>query len=417
MSTEGLNRRDQVKTVFLSSLGGGLEFYDFVVFAVFASILGHHFFPAYSHSARLVGAYSVFAIGYLARPLGGIIFSHFGDKYGRKKSFSVSISVMAFTTLLMGLTPTYAEWGLMATVVFVILRVIQGMSIGGEIPGAITFVSEHVRQRPGTACAVIFLFLKFGTLLANGMYVLLHALLSEANLALYGWRIAFIFGGLLAVVSYYLRQNLVETKQFLTQGNYHDIPLLALIKQCPFRLLAGFFITGLNASLFSIYLLYLTSYLNEFLGVPSEAAAKIIIYQLIIMGFAVPFFGFISDYLGRRPLLLVSSVLIFLSTGLFFYLLKQGDWIYPAITLNAIIFGIYNGAFPCLISELFPVDVRFSGVALSYNMAFALFGGLTPLIVSIIIERTGHLLAPAFVIMTAAFLSFFSLLFIKPYKL
>lgn len=417
MSTAVLTRKDRIKTVFLSSLGGGLEFYDFIVFAVFAPVLGQTFFPAYSSSARLVGAYAVFAIGYLARPIGGILFSHFGDKYGRKKSFSVSISVMAFTTLLMSLVPTYQQGGIGCTVLFVILRLIQGMSIGGEIPGAITFVSEHIRDRPGGACAIIFLFLKFGILLADGMYILLHSLLSDSNMNDYGWRIAFMFGGLLAVVSYYLRKNLTETSQFLTQEGKHAMPFLVLLRHYPKPVIAGFFITGLNATLISIYLLYLTSYMQEFLNFTPEYSTHLSLFQLGVLSFFVPFFGFLSDYLGRRFLLLISSVLIFFTTAIFFTVLKQGEWLFVFLALNAIIFAVYNGSFPCLISELFPVDVRFSGVALSYNMGFAIFGGLSPLIVSLIIQKTEFLLAPALIIMCSAVFSFISLLFIRPLRL
>lgn len=417
MDAKALSRRDKIQTVFLSSLGGGLEFYDFVVFAVFASIIGHNFFPVDSPSARLVGAYAVFAIGYLARPIGGLIFSHFGDKYGRKKSFSLSISLMAFTTLLMAFVPSYEQGGLFCTLLFVVLRIIQGMSIGGEIPGAITFVSEHIRERPGGACAVIFLFLKFGVLVAHGMYVMLHMLLDDDALMRYGWRIAFLLGGGLAIVSYYLRKNLVETSQFLSHAHYHDVPFFALIKKSPKQVLQGFFVTGLNATMFSLYLLYLTAYMREFLFFSTEKAGMLSLYQVILLGMGVPVFGFLSDRLGRRFLLLVSSILVFITSPLFFYFLKQGVWLYPLFTVNAIIFSIYNGAFPCLISELFTVDVRFSGVALSYNMAFALFGGLTPLLVSLIIQKTQLLLAPAIVIMLSACLSFIALCFIKPLKL
>ena len=203
------------KTVVLSALGGGLECYDFIIFAIFAKNIGDTFFPASSTVATLIQSYLVFAIGYLARPLGGVIFSHFGDLYGRKKSFSVSISMMGISTLLMSFLPGFDKWGLLATVVFILLRIFQGLSIGGEIPGALVFVSEHFPLKKGAACAIILLFLNCGLLLGDLIHVLLTRFLPENLFNAYGWRIAFFIGGFSALISFYIRRSLEETHSFL----------------------------------------------------------------------------------------------------------------------------------------------------------------------------------------------------------
>jgi MFS family permease len=219
-----LSIRQKVKTVFLSSLGGGLEFYDFVIFAIFAKSISDCFFPASSEMAGLIKSYGVFAIGYLIRPFGGLLFSHFGDRYGRKKSFSFSISLMAISTLLMSMLPSYEQWGLWATFIFILFRLLQGISIGGEIPGAITFVSEHVPEKKGAACAIVLLFLNIGILIANGIHYGLSHLLSISDFNLYGWRIAFFAGGLLAFISLYMRRSLLETQSFLMEKKRHRMP-------------------------------------------------------------------------------------------------------------------------------------------------------------------------------------------------
>lgn len=408
-----LSNREKFRTIFLSSLGGGLEFYDFVIFAIFAAILGKNFFPAYSPIARLIGTYAVFAIGYLIRPIGGVLFSHFGDKYGRKKSFSVSISVMAISTLLMSLVPSYEQGGLFCTIFFVFLRLLQGISIGGEIPGAITFLSEHIRERPGAACGIIIWFLNLGILMADGMYALLHMLFNDHQMYLFGWRIAFLFGGMLAVVSFYLRQNLKETPQFLENNVHHQVPFIAVLKQYPGRVVSGFFITGLTAAIVSLYFLYLTPYMQDVLHMDDGMTTYYSLYHLLIFIMFSPFFSVISDYTGRRILLIIASVLVFFTAPFFFYLLKLNQHLYWLFTINAIIVSIYTGSFPCLMSEIFPVDVRFSGVALSYNLGFAIFGGLTPLISSVIIHQTHLYWTPAIILIIASLFAFITLLFVK----
>jgi MFS family permease len=414
---KALSRKEKIRTIFLSSVGGGLEFYDFVIFAIFAAVIGKNFFPDYSPIARLIGTYAVFAIGYLVRPIGGIIFSHYGDKYGRKKSFSVSISTMAAATLLMSIVPNYEQGGLTCTIIFVFLRLLQGMSIGGEIPGAITFLSEHIKDRPGAACGIIIWFLNIGILLADGIYALLHLIFTEPQLIAYGWRLAFLFGGLLAVVSFYLRQNLKETPQFLEQDTFHKAPFLVVIKKYPFRIISGFFITGLTAAIVTLYLLYLTPYMQDVLHMDDSTTTYLSLYQLLIFIFFSPFFSVLSDYTGRRILLLFASLLVIVTAPLFFMILKSGHYLYWLMTVNGIVISIYTGSFPCLMSEIFPVDVRFSGLAFSYNLGFAIFGGLTPLIASVIIQQTHLYLAPAFILIFSGICAFISLLFIKTERL
>lgn len=198
----------QWRVIILSSLGGALEFYDFVIYSMFAQYIGAAFFPASNQLNSLIYSFSVFAVGYFARPIGGIVFSHFGDKYGRRRVFIISILSMSIATIGMGLLPTQASIGTSAAVLMVLLRLIQGFSLGGELPGAITFVVETAPRTAGFAAGFIFFCVNSGVALASGLSLVVHEVLTEPQIAQWGWRIGFLFGGLMGLVSFWLRLSL-----------------------------------------------------------------------------------------------------------------------------------------------------------------------------------------------------------------
>jgi MFS family permease len=404
--------RQQAKVIFLSSLGGALEFYDFVVFAVFAHYLGEAFFPHQDHRVQLLSAFALFAVGYFIRPLGGIIFSHYGDKFGRKQSFAVSISCMAISTLLMGLVPTYQSWGISASLIFVALRMIQGMAIGGEVPGAITFVSEHVRKRPGFACGMVFMFINLGIFLADSVHALLSACLSTADFMHYGWRIAFILGGLLAIVSYFLRKKLEETPAFRhARETQVAVPLFHLLARHRMTVLAGILLTSLGASLVSLLFLYMVSYLDVIHGYPAEQVTKLTLWSLVVFSLMVFVVGMISDYVGRKKIILLGSLLfITLSVSFFQQIQLHSEHVLVYFILAGVVASLITACFPVVLAESFPVAVRYTGVALCYNVGFAVFGGLSPLVATFLIHMTHRLESPAYILLAAGVLSLLALL-------
>ena len=210
-----LNRHDY-KTLSLAALGGALEFYDFIIFVFLAAVVSQHFFPAdIPDWLRQFQTYGIFAAGYLARPLGGIIMAHFGDLFGRKKMFNLSILLMAFPTLLMGLLPTYETVGIIAPVGLLILRILQGAAIGGEVPGAWVFVSEHVpAHRTGYACGTLTAGLTAGILLGSLVATALNSILTQAEILAWGWRVPFLLGGVFGLCAMMLRRWLEETPIF-----------------------------------------------------------------------------------------------------------------------------------------------------------------------------------------------------------
>jgi len=214
-ATRRLNGQDY-KTLSLAALGGALEFYDFIIFVFFAAVIGELFFPPdIPEWLRQVQTFAIFAAGYLARPLGGIIMAHFGDKVGRKKMFSLSILLMALPTLAMGALPTYASIGIAAPLLMLLMRVLQGAAIGGEVPGAWVFVAEHVpEKRIGFACGTLTAGLTAGILLGSLVATVLNTTLSPAAMRDHGWRIPFFLGGVFGFLAMYLRRWLHETPVF-----------------------------------------------------------------------------------------------------------------------------------------------------------------------------------------------------------
>src|SRR4051794_15826270 len=202
------------RLVLLASLGGTLEFYDFVIFGVFARDIAQAVFPASDPLVSLILSYATFAVGYLARPVGGIFLSHYGDRYGRRAVFLWSVFIMSAATLGMGLVPTYASWGVAASLLMVTLRLIQGFCLGGELPGALTYVVETAPRIAPFVCGVVFACVTMGVAAATGVSLAVRTFLDAADVPTYGWRIAFVIGGLGGVLSFVLRRSLEESPEF-----------------------------------------------------------------------------------------------------------------------------------------------------------------------------------------------------------
>ncbi|MEP7117132.1 MAG: MFS transporter, partial [Acidobacteriota bacterium] len=202
------------RIVLLASLGGTLEFYDFVIFGVFANDIADAIFPNPTPLLSLIQSFAAFAAGYLARPIGGIVLSHFGDRFGRRNVFLLSLFVMSLATLGMGFVPTFAVWGMGASIAMVTLRLVQGFCIGGELPGALTYVVETAPKHAPFVCAVVFACVTMGVAMATGVSVGVRTFLAPAQVAEYGWRIAFVIGGLAGLLSFLMRRAMEESPEF-----------------------------------------------------------------------------------------------------------------------------------------------------------------------------------------------------------
>jgi MFS family permease len=411
--------KDQRRLLILSSLGGILEFYDFIIYALFAGYIAKDFFPESNAITGLMITFATFAIGYFVRPLGGIIFGHFGDRVGRKTTFTISILMMALATIGIGLVPTYASIGIFAPILIISLRIIQGLSVGGEIPGAITYVSESLASKKGLACGIIFCALTMGIVLGSLVQATMISIFSDIEMQSYGWRIPFIAGGIFGILSYWLRRELHESSQFLAiEKSVEAYPIVTVCKQQLSAVIAGAFIVALCAAIVTSLFLFIPAYFTKVLHLPATAYIWQRTGAIAFGSLLSVFFGFLSDKFNIKKLLLVLSVLSALCAYPIFIIYAYYPALYAsAFIVSAILTGYSAGAIPSMLSELFPTNVRYSGIAASYNLGFAFFGGLTPFISLSLVYYTGSLISPASYLVVVAVLAALAICFVKQRKL
>lgn len=419
------------KVITLTSLGGALELYDFMIFAFLAPVLGKLFFPSESSVAEVLHVFIIFGIGYLARPIGGIFYGYFGDKHGRKKTLVSTIMTMAIPTFLIGLLPTVHNIGLTATILLCALRILQGFAMGGEIPGAIVFLVESVTKKRGLACGFIFFGLNIGMLFGSFLVAGLSNGLTHAQLLSWGWRIPFLLGGFLGVVCYYLRKTMHETPLFeslVAQRLNSTHPATDVFKTHGRTIVQGIGLACLGAAFYSFYF-YMPTYFNAHL----PNTGPVIIHGLIInnpislinslgifvFSCSILLTSFLSDILGRRTMITIGILgFVLLSIPIYAYLF-QNHPSYVHILIGEIILstlgGMMQGTFPCLLSEIFPTSIRYSGFAIAYNLAFAFITGLSPMLVTLWATRT--LMAPAYYLMIAAVICLSAVLSMKRFYL
>ncbi|MGQ3890031.1 MFS transporter [Legionella sp. CNM-1927-20] len=402
--------KNQYKIVGLIAIGGALEFYDFTIYALFAPYLSQHFFNNANQFITLINTFAVFALGYLARPLGGIFFGHFGDKFGRKSAFSLAVFMMAIATLSIGCLPTYQSIGMTAPILLMILRLVQGFSVGGEIPGASVFIIEHVPfNHQGFAIGFVFMCITLGNTIGAMVGLILTTLLSNQQMLLWGWRVPFILGFIISVISYKIRKKTIETPTFinlLKTNNLHHIPFLGVLQSSPLKLLSAFLLTAVSASIISFFL-YLPTYLISIVKINVSHTYVINFFAFLSFALMTLFFGRISDYINRKKLLIIAAtLLIVFSYPLFYGLRLFGEpflWLF--ILGLALLSGMINGSYIILITESFPANIRYSAVGFSYSLGIAVFGGIAPLAFTGLIRYFMTPEAPALYILGCAALT------------
>ncbi len=410
-------QRSQWRVIVLSSLGGALEFYDFVIYSMFAQYIGGAFFPATDQLDSLMYSFSVFAVGYLARPLGGLVFSHFGDKYGRRRVFIVSILAMSSATICMGLLPTTATLGSTASVLMVLLRLVQGFSLGGELPGAITFVVETAPRTAGFAAGFIFFCVNTGVALASGLSLVVHEVLAEPQIADWGWRIGFLFGGVLGLVSFWLRLSLEETPEFqlLRKGAASKKPFLELVRSHPAPVIIGISsmvaTAGFNGLLFAM-----PAFLPRVMGYSAVEAIQAQNVCLVVLSAGLLTAAWLGDRIPRRWILGTGALaLLLLSVPFFSAAASHAMGLLALFAFAGLAASLVNGPMSAVAADLFPTRIRFSGVAISFNLAFSIFSGIAPLAATLLVARTGSPIGPAYYMCGCALLTLVGSLFLHRY--
>lgn len=404
-TTRRLNGQDY-KTLSLAALGGALEFYDFIIFVFFAAVIGELFFPPdIPEWLRQVQTFAIFAAGYLARPLGGIVMAHFGDKVGRKKMFSLSILLMALPTLAMGALPTYASIGIAAPILMLLMRVLQGAAIGGEVPGAWVFVAEHVpEKRIGFACGTLTAGLTAGILLGSLVATVLNTTLSPAAIRDHGWRIPFFLGGLFGLLAMYLRRWLHETpvfKQMQERKALSDkLPLQTILASHKRGIVISMLLTWLLSACIVVVILMAPTLMQKQHGIPAAFSLQANSVATIMLLFGCVIAGWLVDRFGPALTLIGGSLLLAIFSWNFFHQLGGSpEMLFVWYGLAGLSVGVV-GVVPFVMVKAFPAAVRFTGISFSYNVAYAIFGGLTPISVTLMMQLTP--MAPAWYVLALA---------------
>ncbi|MFI8911938.1 glycine betaine/L-proline transporter ProP [Streptomyces sp. NPDC053513] len=407
------------RAVRAASLGNAMEWFDFGIYAYLAVTLGHVFFPSGNDTVQLLSSFATFAVAFLIRPLGGMVFGPMGDRLGRKKVLALTMILMAVGTFAIGLIPSYATIGFWAPALLVLFRMLQGFSTGGEYGGASTFIAEYA---PDRRRGYFGSFLEFGTLAgyvgAAGLVTALTAWLGTDTMEAWGWRVPFLVAGPLGLVGLYLRLRLDETPAFQklesesaraseaadpvetsTKGDLAKI----FRQQWPALILCVALVGAYNITDYML-LSYMPTYLSDELGYSETHGLLVLLLVMVLLMLIITQVGRLNDRFGRKPVLMTGMLGFLLLSLPAFLLIGQGG--VAAITAGMLMLGLslvcMLGTMSAALPALFPTEVRYGSLSVGYNLSTSLFGGTTPLVITALIGATGSNLMPAYYAMGAA---------------
>lgn len=390
------------KSVFATGIGNAMEWFDFALYSYLAVIISKNFFsPVQNDELKLIFTFATFAIAFLLRPVGGIVFGKIGDKLGRKVVLTFTIIMMAISTLIIGLLPTYDQIGIWAPILLLLARILQGFSVGGEYAGAMVYIAEsspdNKRIRLGSGLEIGTLS---GYIVASILVTVLFWTLSDAQMNSWGWRIPFFLSAPIGLIGLYLRTHLEETPIFENDiaDQKDQLSVIEIIKQYKKDiLLCIVFVAFFNITNY-VLLGYMPSYLDETVGISDRISTPITAVVLLIM---VPFaltFGRLGDKIGNKKVISFGLILGILVSVISFQFLNIGGlgFLFLGLLLLGIVLSVYEGTMPGSLPTLFHTDIRYRTLSWTFNISVSLFGGTTPLVASWLVHVTGNNLAPAF---------------------
>ncbi|AMB79388.1 MFS transporter [Pseudomonas sp. Lz4W] len=411
--TERLSERKALRRAAVASfMGNFVEWFDYAAYGYLATVIALTFFPQTDSATGLLATFAVFALSFLVRPVGGLVWGHFGDKYGRRSALSWSILIMTVSTFCIGLLPGYNHIGLWAPALLLLIRLVQGFSASGEYAGASAFLAEYAPDgKRGFYTSIVPASTAAGLLFGAVFVAAMHSLMSVENLHDWGWRLPFLLAAPFGLVGRYIRMSLQDSPKFLEMEQRLEAkecathaPIRELLTVHRRAVMIGIGVTCLNAVAFYLLLSYMPTYLSTEMGMDesdSFIASTVSLATYIGLIFLM---GKLSDRFGRKTMLVSASVLFLLLTFPLFGMLGNPSLV--VILMIQIAFGailaMNDGTLPCFLAEIFPTRVRFSGFAFSFNLANALFGGTAPFIATWLIQLTGNKMAPAWYLLAAA---------------
>ena len=410
MSTQSPQAPALSKIILIGLIGNVMEWYDFAVYGYFATVIGQLFFPAQDPTVSLIASFGAFAAGFLVRPLGGLVFGRIGDLVGRQHAMTISVMAMAVPTMLMSVLPTYDAIGIAAPILLICLRIIQGMSVGGEFTSSLIFLVENAPKHRKAFTAVWGNWGgTAGILLGSGVGLLVSEWLDDSQLLLWGWRLPFAFGGLVALTGWWIRSG-VHVEKPATQSEspvkdvftHHraDVLRIALLN------------IGGGVGFYTAFV-YSVSYIRNIDQLSETIALEVNTLAMLVLLLVLPFAAWLADRFSRKHVLLVSTIVLVLAAIPLFELIHSHNETQILIgeILFAIIIGMTSGGMVALNVEMIHPSVRCTGLAFAYNASMGLFGGTTPLIAAWLISYSNNPIAPAYWLVFANLLSLLTLLF------
>jgi MFS transporter, MHS family, proline/betaine transporter len=389
-------------------IGNVLEWYDYGVYGYLVPIISQLFFPSGDPTVSLLSTFAVFGVGYVMRPLGAIVFGIYGDRYGRRRALSLVIFVMAASTFAMGLLPTYAQAGVAGPALMVVVRLFQGLSTGGEFGGSSAYIVEFAPQhRRGYFGSFQLVGVAIGFLCGSMTSALLNSLLPKGDLAAWGWRLPFLFGLAVGLIGAYMRWKVSDTPIYTDieeHGATAKAPFVEAITRHPKETLLAFTSTLHNTVAYYIALIYMTNYMINIGKLSQPTALWISTAGLAFMIVQLPFWGALSDRVGRRPLMIFSCG-AFVVLGYPFFLLASSGSVGLAIlgeALMMVCYAPYAATCASFLTEIIPTRVRYTSMSFGYNVAVAIFGGFAPFIATWLVRETGSTGAPSVYLIAAA---------------
>lgn len=397
--------------------GNALEWYDFILYAYFAPLFSSLFFPTNNQYTALLATFGIFASGFFARPLGGFLLGLYGDSSGRKSALVASILIMTGSTLLIAFLPTYATLGYWSPILLTLLRILQGIAVGGELTSSATFLVEHANDNwRGFSGSLILSTAFLGMVVGSAITTLLSIFLSQQSMMIWGWRFAYLLGGALGILGTYLRiKRSKETPYFVKISHHKSKVIKNIFTFYRKELILSFIFTSVMALGNYILIAYVTTFLVKFKNFTFEAAMLINFCSLLLLTLLIPIFGFLSDKLGRKKVLAIGLASSIVFTLPIFWLLIKGNFVYALISelLLAFVMASFNAVVPVLLVEILPTNIRATGSSIAYNSSQAIFGGTAPLVSLMLIELSGNEFAPGFYLLFCTMIAIFAIVHVK----
>jgi MHS family shikimate/dehydroshikimate transporter-like MFS transporter len=389
-----------IRRVVVSAIvGATIEWYDFFLYGVVAGIVFNKlYFPGSDPVVATLLAYTTFAVGFVTRPLGGVIFGHFGDRIGRKNMLVMTLMIMGVATFLIGFVPTYAQIGVAAPLLLLLLRVLQGIGLGGEWGGAVLMTYEYApKGQRGFYASLPQIGLAIGLCLSSGIVALLSSTLTDAQFLAWGWRVAFLISGLMVIVGLYIRLKVQETPEFeaiKAKNAALQVPFLDLIKRYPGNVIKGMGARYIDGVFFNIFAVFVIGYLATTVKISRTDALLGVMAAALVMCFTIPYFGALSDRVGRTKVYMWGSLITALTSFPAFWMMTHAEgntlliWLAIAIPLGIVYASVY-GPEAALFCDLFDAKVRYSGISFVYQFSGIFASGITPIVATALLKSGG----------------------------